>query len=291
MTTPHILSLPYDVIENISQHLDLCSNTSLMDTCRHMRYLYLSSQYIWRKIVLDPAQTTDLHRIYSSLRKLGDANGLKQLIYEVVMDGMDDADLSPIVMLIKFPNLRRLSARYRKKTTDLEVDVKLLQEMLKFGTIKPKSLPLTEVRVYHFNMDFEPHLTAYQKTLNKVSVFPKVKLDIRPCGFIQTVGNGSGSNLNPAVMNNDRQLQGENDQREQLSDLPQDSIEECQRIISKSEQCWSCGFLFRYCWICVPVCDSCKVRRVPPLANDKQRLSRSKQWVSVANDDDFKVFE
>lgn len=82
MTTT-LLTLPYDIIANISQHLDLCSNTSLMDTCRHMRYMFLSSKYLWRRITFDLNHTTDLHRIYSSLRKLDDSNGLRQHVVEV----------------------------------------------------------------------------------------------------------------------------------------------------------------------------------------------------------------
>lgn len=82
-TTTDILSLPYDIIANISQYLDLVSNTSLMDTCRHFRYMYLSSTYIWRSIWFVLNHSTDLSRTYSSLRKLGDSNGLNQLVREV----------------------------------------------------------------------------------------------------------------------------------------------------------------------------------------------------------------
>ena len=51
--TPYLLQLPFDVIADISQYLDLCSRTSLMDTCRHMRHLFLSSKYLWKRIVFD----------------------------------------------------------------------------------------------------------------------------------------------------------------------------------------------------------------------------------------------
>lgn len=79
----HLLALPYDVIANISQYLDLVSNTSLMDTCRHFRYMYLSSKYIWRRIRFELNHDIDLSRTYSSLRKMGDSNGLNQLVREV----------------------------------------------------------------------------------------------------------------------------------------------------------------------------------------------------------------
>lgn len=84
MTTT-LLALPYDIIANISRYLDLCSNTSLMDTCRHMRYMFLSSKYLWKIIIFDLNHTTDLHRVYSSLRKLDDSNGLRQHITEVII--------------------------------------------------------------------------------------------------------------------------------------------------------------------------------------------------------------
>lgn len=82
-TRPWLLRLPYDIIANVSQYLDLCSNTHLMDTCQQMRYFYLSSKYLWRKIVFDVNLYANLSPIYSSLRKLDDSNGLRQLVQEV----------------------------------------------------------------------------------------------------------------------------------------------------------------------------------------------------------------
>lgn len=82
-TRPWLLRLPYDIITNISQYLDLCSNTHLMDTCQQMRYFYLSSKYLWKRIVFDVDLYNDLHPIYSSLRKLDDKNGLRQHVTEV----------------------------------------------------------------------------------------------------------------------------------------------------------------------------------------------------------------
>lgn len=82
-TRPWLLKMPYDIIANVSQYLDLCSNTHLMDTCQQMRYFYLNSKYLWRKIVFDVNLYHDLHPIYSSLRKLDDSNGLRQLVTEV----------------------------------------------------------------------------------------------------------------------------------------------------------------------------------------------------------------
>lgn len=77
-----LLTMPFDIIVGISEHLDLCSNTSLMDTCKQMRYLYLSSKYLWRRIVFD-LDHSNLSKIYSSLRKLDDSNGLRENVTDV----------------------------------------------------------------------------------------------------------------------------------------------------------------------------------------------------------------
>lgn len=79
---PYLLQMPFDIISDISEYLDLCSRTCLMDTCRQMRYLFLSSKHLWKRIVFD-IRLYDIFKIYSSLRKLGDSNGLRQYIQEV----------------------------------------------------------------------------------------------------------------------------------------------------------------------------------------------------------------
>ncbi|CAO3623374.1 unnamed protein product [Mucor fragilis] len=302
MTTT-LLTLPYDIVANISQHLDLCSNTSLMDTCRHMRYMFLSSKYLWRRIAFDLNHTTDLHRIYSSLRKLDDSNGLRQHVVEAIMDDSDDADLSPIIMLIKFPHLRKLSARNRKENTNLEVDIKLLQEMLKFGSVKPNSLPIEKINIYHYYMDFEPHLLAYQKTWNKLSIHPHVELDIRHCGFLpedqkETELEQELSLLEQRIQRLQMQQQSRLTSEQQQPDDPtlQRRVDRCQRILCVDAQCWSCGHHFEHCWKCVPVCQGCKIKRIPPMANDNQiRLKHRRRQFQpkhqdMADEDDFSVF-
>lgn len=224
------------------------------------------------------------------------------------MDDCDDADLSPIVMLIKFPHLRKLSARNRKENTNLEVDIKLLQEMLKFGTIKPNSLPIEKLNIYHYYMDFEPHLQAYQKTWNKLSIHPHVELDIRHCDYLpedqkETELEQELSLLEQRIQRLQMQQTGHSSrltsQQQQTDDsrlLPPRRIERCQRILCIDAHCWSCGYHFEHCWKCVPVCQGCKIKRIPPMANDNQiRLKhRRRQFLLKqqvkADEDEFSVF-
>lgn len=219
------------------------------------------------------------------------------------MDDNDDPDFSPIIMLIKFPHLRKLSATNRKENTNMEVDIKLLQEMLKFGSVKPGSLPIEKINIYHYYMDYEPHLVSYQKTWNKLSIHPHVELDIKICGYLpedrkenelereltlleqriqrlQTQENGRIRVRNPDETNSQQLYQ---------------NVDKCQRIMCISAECWSCGYHFDRCWKCVPVCGGCKVKRIPPMANDNQiRLKNRRRMTPknqlVADEDDFSVF-
>ncbi|ORE19250.1 hypothetical protein BCV71DRAFT_263157 [Rhizopus microsporus] len=274
--TPYLLQLPFDVIADISQYLDLCSRTSLMDTCRHMRHLFLSSKYLWKRIVFD-VNMNDLSRTYSSLRKLGDSNGLRQLVQEVVMDDCDDPDLSPLIMLIKFPNLRVLSARNRKDTTNIEVDIKLLQEMLKFGHIKPKSLPI-------------------ERTWNRLSIHPHVELDIKICGYISEDEKENEIERDLSLL--EQQIRRLQMQLNNGRPTPSEDVytERCQRIISVHASCWSCGYHFERCFRCVSVCNGCGLKRIPPMANDNQlRLKQRQQRAAyrqpaLVDEDEFSVF-
>lgn len=220
------------------------------------------------------------------------------------MDDCDDADLSPIIMLIKFPHLRKLSARNRKENTNFEVDIKLLQEMLKYGSVKPNSLPIEKLNIYHYYMDFEPHLLAYQKTWNKLSIHPHVELDIRHCGYLpedqrETELEQELSLLEQRIQRLQMQQDGQSRHRlihEQPDDLGlRRRVDRCQRILCVDAQCWSCGYHFEHCWKCVPVCQGCKIKRIPPMANDNQiRLKHRRQFQPkqqiMADEDEFSVF-
>ncbi|KAI8640991.1 hypothetical protein BD408DRAFT_224062 [Parasitella parasitica] len=218
------------------------------------------------------------------------------------MDDNDDADLSPIIMLIKFPLLRKLSAKNRKENTNLEVDIKLLQEMLKFESLKPNSLPIEKLNIYHYYMDFEPHLLAYQKTWNKLSIHPHVELDIKHCGYLPEDQKETELEQELSLLEQRIQrLQMQQEEHNRQEQWPGDSrlqhrVDRCQRILCVEAQCWSCGYRFEHCWKCVPVCQGCKGKRIPPMANDNQiRLRYRRQFQPthqvMADEDEFSVFE
>ncbi|KAI9260223.1 hypothetical protein BY458DRAFT_478444 [Sporodiniella umbellata] len=255
---PQLLKLPFDVMVEVSEYLDLCSRTCLMDSCRSMRSLFLSSHHLWKQIRID-LSLYDLHKLYSSLRKLSDSNGLHRHVQEVRMDDCDDPDFSPLVMLMKFPSLKCISATHRKQTTNLLVDIKFLQDMLKFGRILPGSLPIERLNLYHHSMEYEEFLDTYQKTWNRISSHPHVQLDIRTCNH-------------PIEQNHPSSPPG------------------CLRIIQSGARCWSCRSPFDTCYRCVPLCSGCQKRRIPPAANEQQTQLKQKIKLDSVQDD-FSLFE
>lgn len=216
------------------------------------------------------------------------------------MDDSDDADLSPIIMLIKFPHLRKLSARNRKENTNIEVDLKLLQEMLKFGSVKPGSLPIEKINIYHYYMDFEPHLAAYQRTWNRLSMHPHVELDIRHCGYLPEDQKESELERELSLLEQRiqrLQLQQDGNRRLTEQHVPGShiNVDKCQRILCTTAKCWSCGYHFSHCWKCAPKCEGCHIKRIPPMANDNQIRLKNKRQIQpkrqmMADEDDFSVF-
>lgn len=188
------------------------------------------------------------------------------------MNGCDDAHFSPIIMLIKFPNLRILSASNRPENTNFEVDIKLLQEMLIGKTIKSGELPLERLNIYNHQMDYETHFTTFSRLWNKLSKHGKVELDIRQCGH--------------AIENDNIE--------ERIRQLALSGPYKCQRIMKIDSKCWSCGFEFDACWKCEPICQGCKLKRIPPLANDNQIKLKSRRYHQLpadkADEDEFSVF-
>ncbi|KAG0188525.1 hypothetical protein DFQ28_004732 [Apophysomyces sp. BC1034] len=163
-TEPRIDQLPLELVTMSCRYLDICSLMNLMDTCRRFRYYMLTSTSLWRRIVIDLKYGT-ITEIYAALRRLKDSNGLRFLVQEVIMDHTDDSMLSPIVMLVKFPHLKYLSARYRSSNTDLGADAKVLQEHLNCGTFQPQSLALKRLNIYHYNMSSETYFENPESTL------------------------------------------------------------------------------------------------------------------------------
>ncbi|CAO3636729.1 unnamed protein product [Cunninghamella blakesleeana] len=171
------------------------------------------------------------------------------------MDNTDDSMISPIVMIVMFPNLKRLSAKHRQFNTNLEGDTKILQEFIKQGTLKEKTLSLQYFNIYHFYMDNEPYLDVFQKTINKLSRYDRVQLDIRRCNFINSnsIIEQQLAQLNLYINNDEQEYNG------------------CTKIISIESRCWKCDNLFTRCWNCQTHCLKCKTKRLPAIANDHQK--------------------
>ncbi|KAI9314812.1 hypothetical protein BX666DRAFT_1963800 [Dichotomocladium elegans] len=243
-----LTEIPIDVIATIAIRLDLCSLWNLLDTCSYLRYNLMPYRSIWRRIVVD-LKYCDLSQFYAALRRLKDSNGLRRLIQEVCMDGNDDSMISPLIMLVKFPNLKRLSARYRRFNTDLKVDTKLLQEMLKSGQLQPNSLPLERMDIYHYYMAHEPHLDVFSRTLDRLSFNDHVQLDIKECGRARSTTD------------------------ELIDALDNLNLMACTRIVATDARCCVCGYNFVKCWLCESNCPGCRSKRLPPLVNDKMNQS------------------
>jgi hypothetical protein len=183
------------------------------------------------------------------------------------MDGCDDSHFSPIVMLAKFPNLQKLSAANRPENTNLEMDIKLLQEMLNEKTLNAGEFQLTKLNIHHYQMEYEVYHATYQRLLNKLSAGANVELDIRPCGNHEPVGDDVFARVAQMITMRNHGVEEDNT---------------CQRIIKKDSRCWSCGYVFGACWKCEVKCNGCQLKRIPPLPNDNQiKLKTRKHWATI----------
>ncbi|KAG2223377.1 hypothetical protein INT45_002872 [Circinella minor] len=266
VSTKSLTEYPIDIISSIAVHLDLCSLWNLVDTCQFFRYHLLAIQEVWRRIVID-IKFCNHSQLYAGLRRFRDSNGLRSLVQQVILDGNDDANISWIIMLVKFPQLRHLSARYRRFSTNIETDTRLLQELYKGGTLKPHSIPLERVDMYHYYFTSEPHLEAFQRTLDRISKVP-VQLDIRLCSMV------------PKEERQQQQQQSQNPlviMEQTMEEMTISSSNECQNIIAKEAYCWACLYPFEGCWKCEPICNGCQKRRLPPLANDQKLQDLQRQ--------------
>lgn len=85
------------------------------------------------------------------------------------MDSTDSQHFpSPIVMLIKFPNLHTLSSRYRRNQTSLTTDTYNLKDLLRNGDILPHSLKLRRWDIFHPYMTNED-VVGFKSILDAIS--------------------------------------------------------------------------------------------------------------------------
>ncbi|KAH8554006.1 hypothetical protein BGW37DRAFT_421437 [Umbelopsis sp. PMI_123] len=194
------------------------------------------------------------------------------------MDGFDDPMISPIVMIVKFPNLRHIGARNRRYTTSIDTDTKVLHEFLSNGKISKHSLKLESYQLYNPYMNEERTFRRFQSTLNALASNGSVELDIRQCSYITEPVPIMDDDLDATAVEDGRQIR---------------SPVECRRIIRKGAKCWACGEPEEYCYKCVNKCSNCGLRRLPPFVNDIHVLEAAGR-PSDANDnseDMFSVFE
>ncbi|KAL0076180.1 hypothetical protein F4703DRAFT_1325384 [Phycomyces blakesleeanus] len=209
------------------------------------------------------------------------------------MDSTDDSMFSPLVMLVKFPNLHRLYARNRRFNTKIKEDTKALLDMIKSGTIKLKTFELERIEIYHHYMTTEPYLEVFQRTIQRLSRHPSVYIDIRMCG---DVSEQQGTQPKTQTQT---QTQTQTLETDQLN--PTQSSPPCQKIVSKVAKCWACDYHFKQCWMCAPFCGGCNSRRLPPMVNDqkKQQNLINQRLLQQTNalrqqdpvEDEFSVFE
>ncbi|KAF9132365.1 hypothetical protein BGW39_000304 [Mortierella sp. 14UC] len=116
---------------------------------------------------------TLISEIYAVLRRFRKENRLVDFVQEIYMDSTDSQHFpSPLVMLIKFPNLHTLSSRYRRNQTSLTTDTHTLKDLLRNGDILPQSLKLRRWDVFHPYMA-EEDVVGFKGILDAISVVGK----------------------------------------------------------------------------------------------------------------------
>ncbi|KAF9545148.1 hypothetical protein EC957_011218 [Mortierella hygrophila] len=112
---------------------------------------------------------TLISEIYAVLRRFRKENRLVDFVREIYMDSTDSQHFpSPLVMLIKFPNLHTLSSRYRRNQTSLTTDAHTLKDMLRNGDILPHSLKLRKWDIFHPYMTKED-VVGFKSILDAIS--------------------------------------------------------------------------------------------------------------------------
>ncbi|KAG9064556.1 hypothetical protein KI688_002814 [Linnemannia hyalina] len=142
---------------------------------------------------------TLISEIYAVLRRFRKENRLVDFVREIYMDSTDSQHFpSPLVMLIKFPNLHTLSSRYRRNQTSLTTDAHTLKDMLRNGDILPHSLKLRKWDIFHPYMT-EEDVVGFKSTLDTISaVGGTAEAERRdPNG---TLADGSGGEVQGGVV-------------------------------------------------------------------------------------------
>ncbi|ORZ28173.1 hypothetical protein BCR41DRAFT_280433, partial [Lobosporangium transversale] len=180
------------------------------------------------------------------------------------MDATDSPQFpSPLVMLVKFPHLEILSARYRRKQTSLATDTHTLKDMLRNGDFMPHSLKLRRWNVFHPYMTKED-VTGFKQILDAIAI-------------VSTQARDEDST------NNDSALTEQTSGRISGVQLDIESSQSCSNIVWELERCRMCDAPQDRCWHCVWKCVTCGEERAPPYINHQTALERQRRrQVSVA---------
>ncbi|KAF9303268.1 hypothetical protein BGZ74_004068 [Mortierella antarctica] len=197
--------------------------------------------------------------IYAVLRRFRKSNRLVDFVREVYMDGTDSMHFpSPLVMIIKFPQLQVLSSRYRRNQTSIVRETDLLKDMLRNGSIAEHGLQLRRWDIFHPYMTKDEGVVAFKHILNLISAVSNgVALDIKRC---------PGPKDGPEI-----KVSGETTE----THPPLTKI--CTNIVWTLEKCRLCDTPQDRCWQCVPICKRCRAIRAPPHINHQTALERERQ--------------
>jgi hypothetical protein len=219
------------------------------------------------------------------------------------MDSTDSPQFpSPLVMLIKFPNLQILSSRYRRKQTSLGIDASTIKGMLRNSDILPHSLELRRWDVYHPYMTKED-VIEFKKALNAIAMVGLtvpdnfkdgdqgttvnsetfgVQVDIRLCsGLVPIRRSNNQTNaglhwVNPTPVQLTPSQATQPAATVSTEEPQQEAREPCGTVVWALEKCHACNEPQTKCWKCQVQCHACHAPRSPPYINHQLALDRQR---------------
>ncbi|OAQ27904.1 hypothetical protein K457DRAFT_50726, partial [Linnemannia elongata AG-77] len=261
--------LPSELILDIFSYLDIVTIFRFLDTCRYHRYLLLNLPEIWQRVRFIPFRTL-ISEIYAVLRRFRKENRLVDFVREIYMDSTDSQHFpSPLVMLIKFPNLHTLSSRYRRNQTSLTTDTHTLKDLLRNGDILPHSLKLRKWDIFHPYMTKED-VVGFKSILDAISTVGGVVLDIKMCPGPIIYEPTSTPPPPPTTTTTTTTTTITTPPPQDPPTSPQTTQPTqpaCTNIVWTLEKCRVCDASQDRCYRCVGQCRSCGAVRAPPFIN------------------------
>lgn len=211
------------------------------------------------------------------------------------MDGTDSMHFpSPLVMIIKFPQLQVLSSRYRRNQTSIVRETDLLKDMLRNGSIAEHGLQLRRWDIFHPYMAKDEGVVAIKHILDLISsVGNGVALDIKRCpgpedgATVSKIGGGGShwatnsaqqpAGTQPQAVTPPVPANNDTSNPETTAITPLSLIKICANIVWLLEKCRVCEAPQDRCWQCVSICKRCRAIRAPPHINHQTALERERQ--------------